>query len=89
MTNQTRPPPPTTRPRAIIPDARPLGTFEKQDKVAVTVRRGTSKRSHEKIGDCEQSKKYRTKIRETQNLNTWSVDLGLAVILSTTWWNST
>ena len=32
----------------------PLGTFENQD-VAVTVRRGISKRSHEKIGDCEQS----------------------------------
>ena len=31
-----------------------LGTFENQD-VAVTVRRGISKRSHEKIGDCEQS----------------------------------
>ena len=30
-------------------DARPLGTFE------VTVGRGISKRSHEKIGDCEQS----------------------------------
>ena len=39
--------------RAIIPDARPLGTFENQD--TVTVRRGISKRSHEKIGDCEQS----------------------------------
>ena len=36
-------------PRAIIPDARPLGTFENQ------VRRGISRRSHEKIGDCEQS----------------------------------
>ena len=24
-------------------------------KIAVTVRRGISKRSHEKIGDCEQS----------------------------------
>ena len=47
----SRPPPPT---RAIIPD-NPLGTFENQD-VAVTVRRGISKRSHEKIGDCEQSK---------------------------------
>ena len=32
-----------------IPDARPLGT------IAVTVRSGISKRSHEKIGDCEQS----------------------------------
>ena len=36
-------------PGAIIPDARPLGT------IAVTVRSGISKRSHEKIGDCEQS----------------------------------
>ena len=36
---------------AIIPDARPLGTFENLD----TRRRGISKRSHEKIGDCEQS----------------------------------
>ena len=44
-------PPPT---RAIIPDARPLGTFQNQD-VAVTVRRAISKRSHEKIGDGEQS----------------------------------
>ena len=34
----------------------PLGTFENQD-VAATVRRGISKRSHEKIGDCEQSNK--------------------------------
>ena len=41
-------------PRAIIPDAPPsLGTLEKQD--TVTIRRGISKRSHEKIGDCEQS----------------------------------
>ena len=45
------PPPPTT---AIIPDARPLGTFENQD--TVTVRLGISKRCHEKIGDCEQSR---------------------------------
>ena len=44
------PPPP---PRAIILVARPLGTFKTQD--TVTVRRGISKRSHEKIGDCEQS----------------------------------
>ena len=49
----SRPPP---YPRTIIPDARPLGTFENQDiKMAMTVRRGISKRSHEKIGDCEQS----------------------------------
>ena len=34
---------------AIIPDTCPLGT------IAVTVRRGISKWSHEKIGDCEQS----------------------------------
>ena len=26
-----------------------------KNKIAVTVRRGISKRSHEKIGDCEQS----------------------------------
>ena len=45
------PPPPTT---AIIPDARPLGTFENQD--TVTVRLSISKRSHEKIADCEQSR---------------------------------
>ena len=45
--------PPPSPLRAIIPDARPLGTFENQD--TVTVRRGISKRSHEKIGDCEQS----------------------------------
>ena len=45
-------PPPTTT--AIIPDARSLGTFENQD--TVTVRLGISKRSHEKIGDCEQSR---------------------------------
>ena len=37
-------------PRSIIPDARPLGTFQNQDS------RG-SKRSPEKIGDCEQSKR--------------------------------
>ena len=47
------PPPPPPFPRAIIPVARPLGTFKNQD--TVTVRRGISKRSHEKIGDCEQS----------------------------------
>ena len=48
-------------PRAIIPVARPLGTFKNQD--TVTVRRGISKRSHEKIGDCEQSSK--TKAEKT------------------------
>ena len=32
--------------------------FENQD-VAVTVRRGISIRSHEKIGDCEQSRKQK------------------------------
>ena len=53
------PPPKTPPTRAIIPDARPLGTFENQD-VAVTVRRGISKRSHEKIGDCKQSKQAET-----------------------------
>ena len=42
---------------AIIPDARPLGTFENQD-IPVTARRGISKRSHEKIGDCEQSSDF-------------------------------
>ena len=46
-----RPPPPTPS-KAIIPGARPLGT------IAVTVRRGISIRSHEKIGDCEQSTFY-------------------------------
>ena len=35
-------------------DARPLGT------IAVTVRRGISKRPHEKTGDCEQSKLFAT-----------------------------
>ena len=44
---------PPLPPRAIIPVARPLGTFKTQD--TVMVRRGISKRSHEKIGDCEQS----------------------------------
>ena len=44
---------PSPAPRAIIPDARPLGTLK--IKIPVTVRRGISKRSHEKIGDCEQS----------------------------------
>ena len=44
-------------PRAIIPDARSVGTFKNQDsRDAVTVRRGISKRPHEKIGDCEQSR---------------------------------
>ena len=32
------------------------------------------------------TQKYRTTIRETQNLNSWSVGLGPAFILSTTWW---
>ena len=47
----SHPPPPT--PRAIIPDTRPLSTLK--IKIAVTVRHGISKLSHEKIGDCEQS----------------------------------
>ena len=42
---------------AIIPDSRPVGTFENQD-MPVTVRRGISKRSHEKIRDCEQSSDF-------------------------------
>ena len=54
------PPPP---PRAIIPDARPLGTFGNQDtRESVTVRRSISKRSHEKIGDCAQSNVARVKL---------------------------
>ena len=32
------------------------------------------------------TQKYRTTIRETQNLNSWSVGLGPAFILSATWW---
>ena len=44
-------------PRTIIPDARPLVTFENQ--IAVTVRRGISKRSYEKVGDREQSRPIR------------------------------
>ena len=36
------------------PDARP--SVHLKIKIAVTVRRGISKRSREKIGDCEQSK---------------------------------
>ena len=44
---------PSLLPRAIIPDARPFGTLK--IRIPVTVRRGISKRSHEKIGDCEQS----------------------------------
>ena len=47
----SRPPPP----RAIIPDARPLGTSKNQDGRHLTVRRARSRRSHGKIGDCEQS----------------------------------
>ena len=47
----SRPPPPH---QSYNPRHPPLGTFDNQD-VAVTVRRGISKRSHEKIGDCEQS----------------------------------
>ena len=34
-------------------------------KIAVTVRRGISKRSHETIGDCEQSRKVSTYRRST------------------------
>ena len=41
--------------QAIIPDARP--SVHVKIKIAVTVRRGISKRSLEKIGNCEQSKK--------------------------------
>ena len=45
------PPPPKA---IMIPDARPLGTFENK-MAALTVRRAISRRSsHEKIGDCEQ-----------------------------------
>ena len=46
-----RPPPPHT---AIIPNARPLRVHLKI-KIPVTVRRSISKRSHEKIRECEQS----------------------------------
>ena len=42
------PPPP---PRAKLPDARPLHL---KIKIPVTVRRGVSRRSQQKIGDCEQ-----------------------------------
>ena len=46
-----RPPPPKA---IMIPDARPLGTFENK-MAALTVTRAISRRSsHEKIGDCEQ-----------------------------------
>ena len=48
-------PPPPLPPRGIIPDAGPLGTFKNQDTSDGKTR--ISKRSHEKIGDCEQSKK--------------------------------
>ena len=49
-------PPPLPLPtRAIIPDAGPLGTFKNQDTSDGKTR--MSKRSHEKIGDCEHSKK--------------------------------
>ena len=40
--------------RAIIPEACPLGAFENQDTRDGKTR--ISERSHEKIGDCEQSK---------------------------------
>ena len=63
------PPQPPTR--AIIPDARPLGTFENQDvAMTVPVRRGISKQSHEKIGDYEQSSCFTTivpKLANSQN----------------------
>ena len=35
----------------------PAHSVDLKIKIAVTVRRGISKRSHEKIGDCEQSMK--------------------------------
>ena len=44
---------PSPHTRAIILDARP--SVHLKIKVPVTVRRGISKRSREKIGDCEQS----------------------------------
>ena len=47
------PPPPTTR--AIIPDARPPRCIWNSTWPSLTVRRAISKRSHEEIGDCEQS----------------------------------
>ena len=43
-------------------------------------------RKPEKTRLNDMSQKYRTTIRETQNLNSWSAGLGPAVILSTTWW---
>ena len=49
----SRPLPPPPSPRAIISDARP--SVHLKIKIAVAVRRGISKRSHKKIGDCEQS----------------------------------
>ena len=51
-------PPPPLPPRAIIPDVHP--SVHLKIKIAVTVRRCISKRSREKIGDCEQSNGIRT-----------------------------
>ena len=55
--NLSRHPPPLP-PRAIIPDVHP--SVHLKIKIAVTVRRCISKRSREKIGDCEQSNGIRT-----------------------------
>ena len=46
-------PPPPLHPRAII-----IPSVHLKIKIVVTVRRGMSKRSHEKIGDCEQSRSH-------------------------------
>ena len=54
-------PPP---PRAIIPGARPLGTYTFENQEGhhyYTVRRAISRRSHEKIGDCDLSGRAYTK----------------------------
>ena len=80
--------PPSPHPPQSYNPRTPAPSVHLKNKITATVRSGISKRSHEKIGDCEQSKTYRTTIREAQNLNTWGVDLGPAAILSVTWWNS-
>ena len=60
---QTPPPP---APLAIIPDA----SVHLKIKIAVTVRRSISKRSHEKIGDCEQFRNYKEGTDPDQSLVT-------------------
>ena len=50
----------------------------------INFEKAANQKGETRLNDMAQ--KYRTTIREKQNLNSWSAGLGPAVILSTTWW---